>query len=774
MSTNNAFLQADIVTTDLASESTLKQIETELVSGTLEVDFPASALLNVAIDENDISGNVPIRIDANDVSGNIPVNVVSNVITDIDFTTTQTDDVNVNVTNTILDVSANVTNLVDCSCNLKSEAIKNDYNYLHTDNRYYIFNEHHANLNSANFAAQSGSIVAYKGWNVTSGGLDTVEKEIIQGAKYIVFECTAATSSLGASSDCTHELHLISEPTSVDRLTRELRIQWENSSLEIRTIITEENGSTYEQIVDKADFIYDKFDGNGPSGFIVGGAVANRKFSFRIIADNHGSGNFQIWVPEAQKYITFHSLNYLEHSTSPNNYYTLMGNYVSVGFRDTGVSSFWVDRFSVYLTDDDTNLDLPIIRAKPQMTDAMNAFNEFRVNELEPLFQYNFRYNFNDRLFITKTSGSPNATVTSSYPDVRAYTLQGGARYSVITSIIPCHYRNGQEAVLRCTVRNQNKPNPTSTKLSYNFWGFGDRCDDGATTIPRNFIGFTYNGFDGLCVAIKSDDDTPSAFSTLYLPETQWNRRHNLLMNIDYDDMNLFELRFIYLGQKGVQFRIYDTAQNKMVTVHEYIHGNQFNTPFVDNPILSFCMGSTNDATSNENGDVRAHSIMLAIQGKNVNHFPERAINTNSGSQGNGTDILLLECRNQYETYDNYDRFFIKSITASATNSGNNSTSLLFYKNTSYSVAPVPANLDANNSIIAYSALGEAVGTFGTVSSLGVLVYSISLSSGGGSVSIEDLNKIYLEPNATINVRINTTGGSNSTVDLSVILEEDM
>ena len=97
MSTNNAFLQADIVTTDLASESTLKQIETELVSGTLEVDFPASALLNVAIDENDISGNLPIRIDANDVSGNLPISISELVLTDVDFTTTQTDDLSINV-----------------------------------------------------------------------------------------------------------------------------------------------------------------------------------------------------------------------------------------------------------------------------------------------------------------------------------------------------------------------------------------------------------------------------------------------------------------------------------------------------------------------------------------------------------------------------------------------------------------------------------------------------------------------------------------------------
>ena len=406
-----------------------------------------------------------------------------------------------------------------------------------------------------------------------------------------------------------------------------------------------------------------------------------------------------------------------------------------------------------------------------RMNDAINPLNEMVTLEMTPVFQYNFRYNNNNRVFTSKGTAGGNVSNVSKH--ARVFSENSTTNYGVLTSVVPLHYRNGSQAIMRCTCANISSPDPTASQDSFNVWGLMDRSNaPSATTIPRNMIVFGHNDNDGMFIGIKYDDDTTSTFSTAFVPQASWNKLSNLQMTLDPTKYNIYEIRYIFLGYLGVQFCIYDTVVNKIVIVHEYIHSNANVASFTDNSILSFGICSQNDASSTSDGDLRCHSVLLGVLGKNINNYPLRSFNVNS-VVADGDDAIVLQCVDTYVSLDNYARFFLKSFNASVNNSGGGTqSSIQIYKNCDYvngaAVAPTYTSLDANNSIIRY-ATGANVGS---PDSLGPMVYSLSIDRNN-NLSIENLNNIYCEPGSTLTFRIQNTGGSSATVDLSLLFEED-
>ncbi len=113
MNTNNRFLQSSLTENNLATETTLKRVETEL-SGGVSINGPVTINqpVNVKTDTND---RVAVSINSSDITGTLPVSVTAVTITDYDFTSPgpQTSDVNVSVKNTSLNTNASQTGTWD-------------------------------------------------------------------------------------------------------------------------------------------------------------------------------------------------------------------------------------------------------------------------------------------------------------------------------------------------------------------------------------------------------------------------------------------------------------------------------------------------------------------------------------------------------------------------------------------------------------------------------------------------------------------------------------
>lgn len=97
----NNFLGNDIRASDVATETTLKQVEQTLVQG---IVLNPSTKINVKTDVGDL---VDVSIDAANVTGSLPISISSLTITDVDTTGGgQTSDMNTNITNASIAITA--------------------------------------------------------------------------------------------------------------------------------------------------------------------------------------------------------------------------------------------------------------------------------------------------------------------------------------------------------------------------------------------------------------------------------------------------------------------------------------------------------------------------------------------------------------------------------------------------------------------------------------------------------------------------------------------
>ena len=411
------------------------------------------------------------------------------------------------------------------------------------------------------------------------------------------------------------------------------------------------------------------------------------------------------------------------------------------------------------------SVDTKLVKKINGLLASQNSFNENANAEITPQFQYSFRHNNNNRVFTTKVGGL--GEITNLTNNCRIESPSSTTDYAIITSIPTNHYRNGQTSIMRMTTVNITSPTPTVTQTSFNLWGWMDRSNaPSATTLPQNFIGFGYNELDGFFVAIKNSDNVSSTFSTLFVKQDSWNGA-SLSITLDPTKFNIFEIRMVYLGYLGVDFCIYDPGLHKIIIVHTYKHANIDTLSYTNNAILSIGGLSQNDVTSITAGDLRIHSIMTGVMGKDINNFPSRSVNVSTGTVSDGTFIFVIQNSDTYSSLDNFARFFITSVNCAANNTGSNTSSIKFFKNNIFSVAPTYTDVDTANSIIRTASAGNV----GTISNVGVLVYSISLQNND-SISIENLNNIYVEPDAEIAIRVDTSGG-NSAVNLSLLISED-
>lgn len=397
-----------------------------------------------------------------------------------------------------------------------------------------------------------------------------------------------------------------------------------------------------------------------------------------------------------------------------------------------------------------------------------NQLDEIIVSALSPDFQSNFRHNINDRLW-KSYSTNPGTVVYITSGEARVRSLaDASANVAVLTSIIPLHYRNGQESVCRITVVNQSAYDGT-TQLGWAAWGLFDRSDATAS-IPLNAIVFGYSTTDGLFCGIR-DNSTTFNRHLAKQNDGEWNG-DKLAMTFDSETYNFFEIRYIYLGTIGIEWCIYDSILRKMVIVHRYTHGNISTVPFITNPIL--CVGGESQqgavasTGSTAAAQLRIHSCMIGTMGRNNPRLLRRAIRTDLSALTNGTDYLVLRCRDQYEGINNHFRFFLKSFNALVSNSGSARSAVQIFSQTVWSVARTGfTDLDTNNSIIEQSTTND-----GTISDDGILVYSIDFISDG-SHSIENLRDVYCEPNNTLMFRIFNTSGT-TTVSQNLLVEEDI
>jgi hypothetical protein len=388
------------------------------------------------------------------------------------------------------------------------------------------------------------------------------------------------------------------------------------------------------------------------------------------------------------------------------------------------------------------------------------------TSSLEQLIRYNFRNSINSRQWKIAQSVSAGVGVTNGQASLLA--LGSTDNWAAVTSIKPCLNSSGQEVVVNYSIRTSVSPDSTATD-SYSVWGLMDRADTPtATTLPRNMIVFGHNAVSGFFVAIKRDDDTPSAFSTLYAAQSSWNGE-SLGITLDATKINNYQISLVTLDCSDVHWRIYDPSKGRHVTVHTYSHSNLSTTGLVENNNLCAGFAIQNNSSSSSAVNLQCSAVDCGVRGMSKVTFPLRALRINTGNISQGVYFWVVKCKDTFLGKANHSGFFLTTMHQCIENNSTYAGSIQVFTGSEFSVAPTFTDVDSNTSIVE-TATGANVGT---VSNEGDLIYN-SVASHKKPIAHNLAPKLYVEANGLLLFKCTLFESTTSSIEISIKIQEDI
>ena len=400
--------------------------------------------------------------------------------------------------------------------------------------------------------------------------------------------------------------------------------------------------------------------------------------------------------------------------------------------------------------------------------DNVGLFGDFRVSEITPTYQSHFVNMVPDKEWHKNTVGA--ATVAHKdesgfyFMELKGSTAGDPAADDCLAYTRKTfHYRNGQIGIMRCVVACPDGVGANNDMHAGHFWGLGHPFDDETSVLSEQFMGFHYSA-DGFIIAHRVKNYGFRA----YVASGSWNGTP-LTMTLDPTKLNLYEIRFYWLGVGGIEFRIFDSVENKFITVHTISYTNSGLECITSTPLLAPTFGIKMPTTVVDRTvalRMLVSSVGCFIGGKRNISFPVRSIFHGETGVTNGTTVLNIRNMDAVNGIKNWANVRIKQISISATNSGANLTTLAIYKNGTVTGATW-VDLDTNESVIETDIVSAGGGSDGT------LLYAIPLANDDSKVVDLSNCDLTFYQNEVINIVVNMTAG-NSDVQISILIQEDI
>jgi hypothetical protein len=248
---------------------------------------------------------------------------------------------------------------------------------------------------------------------------------------------------------------------------------------------------------------------------------------------------------------------------------------------------------------DGTNAgDVAIGNPLPIRVATDTVFGEVSIAQVSPLFQADFVYGINTRKFSTATTGS--GTVSSSASLATVSTTAASSSSGTLSSLRPLRYRPGVGALARFTAMFT-----TGATNSQQEAGMG-------TSAEGLFFGYNGTTF-GICRRRGSSDT--------WTAQASWNvdvmnGSGSSGMTLDPTKLNVFQIRYQYLGAGAIEFFVENPATGRMVLVHRVQFANNNTATSLLNPSLPIRWHAVN-TTNATSISVSGASCMLALEGEN-------------------------------------------------------------------------------------------------------------------------------------------------------------
>ena len=340
--------------------------------------------------------------------------------------------------------------------------------------------------------------------------------------------------------------------------------------------------------------------------------------------------------------------------------------------------------------------------AHVRLTDSKTAFGELVVGQMYPQFQGSFEYTV-DNTDLTVNTVVNGGTVTQASGMGIVGTSTTTASSAELRTKTHARYRAGLGGVARFTALFT-----TGVVGTEQYVGIMDKANGSAAF--ANGLAIGYDGATFGAHRFQNDTKITIALADCDDPLDGTGASG---MTIDTTKLNVFEIRFQYLGAGIIQYCVEDDSTGLFVEFHRVLYAN-FNTePSTHNPNYHFTMWVANKATTSDIV-IKSASYAYFIEGKTTYielHQPENSSGTRERT-GVTTELALftIKVRDTYNSKNNFVDSVLLGLGGSIeASSANNLGTVRIVKNATLGGVPSYSDINTTDSTIEIDTAGTTV-----------------------------------------------------------------
>lgn len=394
---------------------------------------------------------------------------------------------------------------------------------------------------------------------------------------------------------------------------------------------------------------------------------------------------------------------------------------------------------------------------KLQVDIPLTAFGDLRTAELSPVFQTSFEYTVtNTEIGTIEIAGSGAVTQADAMCIVNTGSTTGSV--AEWESAHNAKYRAGLGGLMRIAGLFTTGVTGTEQML-----GMADA--DGSSATHKNGYAVGYSG--SVFSFMRWQNDV-----LFTVAQSAWDDPMDGTgpsgMTLDPTKLNVYEIRFQYLGAGAIQLGIESAITGQFVVAHTELYANLNVVPSQYNPNFHLMAHAVNLATT-EDLTIKCSSMAYFIEGKTKYtevHQPQFSSGTREKTTVT-SEVAIFTIRNKllYASKTNYLDLILEIVTAAIeTNSANSLGNIRVVKNATLGGTPSYADINTTNSVVEIDVAGTTV-TGGTE------LLSIPLA-GKNDKDIIDLTNFEFILSAGETITVSGTSANSATIDASVLWKE--
>lgn len=330
------------------------------------------------------------------------------------------------------------------------------------------------------------------------------------------------------------------------------------------------------------------------------------------------------------------------------------------------------------------------------------VFGELLTGQLYPQFQGSFEYTVDNTDLNTNTLVA-GGTVTQASGMAVVGSSTTTASTAMLQSKQHARYKSGLGGANRFTSLFTS---PIATTEQY----IGIMDETGSSAAFKNGYAIGYGGIVFGFQRFQNDAKITIAQASWDDPLDGTGRSG---MTLDHTKLNVWEIRYQYLGAGKIELCIENDSTGNFIVVHTILYANNNTEPSTHNPNYHYTMW-VNNAGTTDNIIIKSSSYAYFVEGRTSFielHQPENASGTKQKTSVT-TEVAIFTLRNRasYASKTNFiDVVLLESGASIEASSANNLGNVRLVKNATLGGAPSYSNISTTNSVIEIDTSGTTV-----------------------------------------------------------------